>query len=508
MKNKVLQLLLLFSLFIATTTSCDNDDEKCAIEIEKESVTVDVKGGVETVKVTAKGYWEIKEIPDWITASPSAGENATDVVITVKANEETTQRTISLLFVCGNDSRILDVKQLSINESDAFIELDKDVLFMSIEGDEQKVKLTTNRPWEMKNIPDWLTIDPVSGNGSTEIIFKIKENRQPDGRNVDLVVAAENVNEKINVTQSGLKDVIRVPTLGMFRFEHIEFPATPEADNYEMKAKNLFVNPSIKDKIYLGNLVSHNAGSNIDIPEFTGYTFNPVDVSTSAAVRDVTTTFVPSQTAQTDFVRHIIDQNPSQQISFTIDKSGFEFYTYRLLHTVGMINLGIKLDELVSGYSYTQQEMTKKYGMILSFKQVLFSVDMDFPSQLILEELSESDLAKGVSYVSTVHYGRVGLLVVESDTDSRDVKTAINKVIGGESLTAAESNLIESADISHVYFTNDNEAHVKKGGLDAVNSYKEAIGNTKENVCMVGFGLNDFTDHSNNSISFSFKLPE
>ena len=60
----------------------------------------------------------------------------------------------------------------------------------------------------------------------------------------------------------------------------------------------MFINPAIQDKIYLGNLVSHNAQSNINIPEFTGYTFNPVTVSTSAAVEEVVKTYIPSQKEQ------------------------------------------------------------------------------------------------------------------------------------------------------------------------------------------------------------------
>ena len=61
--------------------------------------------------------------------------------------------------------------------------------------------------------------------------------------------------------------------------------------------------------------------------------------------------------------------------------------------------------------------MTRKYGLIYSFKRTFFTLDIDIPKKLIKEELKDADKAKGASYVSSVGYGRVGLLIVESDTD-------------------------------------------------------------------------------------------
>lgn len=505
MKNKCLQSLMLSFVFVLALTSCD-DEEKYSLEISKETITIDLKGGQEPIRVITNGYWEVKDIPDWITVNPTSGEKSTDITIIVTENKETIQKSASLLFVCGDISRNLNVKQLSITDLDPFIEIDKNILPMNIQGDEQKVKLTTNRAWKIENAPDWVSVTPTHGEESTEIVIKVKENRQPEGRNLSLEIIAENARKTLTITQPGLKDVVRGPSLPISHFKKISFSSN--FDNYDIETNSLFVNPNIKNRIYLGNLISHNAGSNVNIPEFAGYSFNPIDVYTTAAVNEVTTKFTPSQTAQADFVRDIIAQNPQQQERFSIDKSGVEFYTYRQLHTVGMVNLGVKLDELISEKSFTQQEMTKKYGIIFSFKQVLFSLGMDFPMELIKEKLSESDLSKGVSYVSTVSYGRIGLLIVESDTDSRELKIVINKVIEGTSLTAEESNLIHSADISHVYFTNDNEVIVKKGGLEAVDSYKNAILNLGDNIYMLDFTLSDFTNHSNNTIHFSFKISE
>lgn len=107
--------------------------------------------------------------------------------------------------------------------------------------------------------------------------------------------------------------------------------------------------------------------------------------------------------------------------------------------------------------------MTRKYGLIYSFKRTFFTLDIDIPKKLIKEELKDADKAKGASYVSSVGYGRVGLLIVESDTDSRDVKLAIDKVLADEPLSPEETSLLSTVDLCYVYFDEDKNVQVQKG---------------------------------------------
>lgn len=92
-----------------------------------------------------------------------------------------------------------------------------------------------------------------------------------------------------------------------------------------------------------------------------------------------------------------------------------------------------------------KKRLARKYGLIYSFKRTFFSLDINIPEKLIQEELKEADLEKGVSYVSSITYGRVGLLIVESDTDSREVKAAVNRLIENKSLSQEESELLSGS---------------------------------------------------------------
>jgi len=507
MKNRILLLSVLTIFFTMVFISCSDDDDKELLRLDKESVLIDAKGGAESVNLVANQLWEITNIPDWISVNPQAGENSTEVTISVVTeNTEAERREASLLFTSGNLSKTLKVEQEGLNDLDPLIKLSKNEIYISITGQEQKVDLKANTSWQVKNVPNWITIDPMSGDKSAEISIKVGENRNLEAREAKVDIVAGNLKETLTISQPGLMDVIWSPSLPIFSFEEIKFNGG--LTDFNIQATNIFVNPGIKDKIYLGNLVSHNPTSHTNIPEFTGYTFNPVTVSTNAPVSgEISKIYVPSWTDQDTFAKEIVAKNPQQIEGMVTDNGTIEFYNYKRLYTIGITNLGVKLDELVSGASYTEREMPNKYGLIFSFKLNLFSLTMDIPTKLIKEELKQEDKTKGVSYVSSVKYGKVGLLVVEFDSDIQATKDAILKALSDKSLTAAETNLIKSANISYVYFNNNNEARLKRGGMDAINEYKDALSDRK-NIYPVGFNMANFDDNSLQTISFSFQVAD
>ncbi len=510
MKNKIL-LPLLALLFAAMFISCDNDneieEEKENLEIDKTAITLTATGDEQKIALTANGLWEIESIPEWLVIDPAFGDKSTTVNISAKQNNGDSKRNTSLVFTRGKITRTLEVEQLSRMDGDPFIELDKDRLEISQSGKQEIVKITSNCAWQITNIPAWITVNPTEGIKSAEVVLTIKENRSPEARAFELLIKGGNdIEQKLFVYQSGLKDYIQGPTLPIFKYSRLTF--TSARDDYSIEAKSLLVNPSIKDKIYLGNLISHNAGSHLNIPVFTGYTFNPVTVSTSVSVGGTSDTFEPSWAAQDAFAQEIIKKISTQK-SVSEYNDVTEFYDYRQLRAVGIANLGVELDVLISGKSYKEQEMKRKYGMIYSFKRKVFGLDVDLPDKLIKEELKAADRAKGVSYVASVDYGNLGLLIVESDTDSRDLQAIIDKVVNtGYEPTAEEKALLDAADISYVYFNNNVEEQIKRGHLDVVKAYKKAKKEGSEYIHPLEFTLLDFDSHELSVIKFSFQVPK
>lgn len=503
MKNKYL-IFSILSLYLTTIfLSCsDLEREKKTLELDRDSILINQEGGEDYINVEANGEWRIQEVPEWLSVDPTSGEVYNSVAVTATENKESARRKASLVFTHGKISKTVEIEQLGLAEAKPFIKLSESSVMLPSAAGVKRIKLTTNRPWKISEYYyKWISVSPTSGEGSAEITIEVNENRNRDMRHVYLQINGEEMQKMLYISQYGLSDYLRIPSLPIFPFKKFSY----NQNTGRVLTNSLFINPEIKDKIYLGNLVGHNSESNIYIPEFTGYTFNPITVSTPAPIDgEVVKNFIPSSEEQDAFARQIAEQLHNQSDLNTIKDNAIEFYTHKELRTIGSVNLGVKLDEVVSGYSHAEKEMSRKYGLIYSFKHTLFTLDMDFPEKLIKEELKEADKAKGVSYVSSVDYGSVGLLVVESDTDSRDVKNAINKVLKSESLSAQENDLLLAVDICYVYFDKEKNVQTLKGYPDAVNAYRDAALKETDLVYPVEFRLSDYMDHSQTIISVSF----
>lgn len=500
--------LLLLSILLTTSLlmSCDDKEEKrFFIELDQTSLTIDLAGNSQIITLRASGEWQVTNVPEWLELVPVKEGALTEVIVKATENTGFEKREAKLLFSCGEASDILEVEQLGIADTDAFLRLNNYSLYLSVDGQEEKVQLTTNRHWEVKDVPDWLYVSPRSGTYSAEITVRVQENREPKGRGHILLFTCEGKEVELVVTQPGLGDVVWGVILPITSFNRIRYT---QGGLHEVWTNTLFINHNSRDKVYMGNLLSHNAGSHLNIPEFTGYTFNPITISTSAPVSLQPKTYIPSKTEQDAYAWQVAGLLPPKTNSFKESSGSVEFYDYRQLHTLGIMSLGMELDKVVSGAPFAEKEMQRKYGLIYSFKQTYFTLDMDVPGALIKEELSTADKAKGVSYVSSVTYGKVGVLVIESDADSRYVKPVIDKLIADESLSPQEVALLETVDATYVYYDNDKTVQVKKGGVDAIDVYKasQLMQATDNNMYPLEFRMSDFADHSASMIEFSFTV--
>lgn len=506
MKNKY--FIFSFCLMMIFLSCSKLEREKDVLELDKSSILINQEGGEDYIQVEANGEWHIQDIPEWLSLDPTSGVGISYVVLTATENNEPGRRKASLVFTHGKLNKTVEVEQLGWDEGEPFIKLSESTVNLPSVPSIKRIKLTTNRPWKLsENYYQWISVSPTSGEGSAEITISVNENRNPGSRHLYVHVIGEMMEEELYIEQLGLGDYNLIPSLPIFSYQKISY--NPQQNAGRVLTNSLFINPEIKDKIYLGNLVSHNAQSNILIPEFTGYTFNPITISTSAAISgEVMKKLIPSAVEQATFAQQVAEQLHYQGDMFVLGDNAVEFYNHKDLRAVGIVGLGVKLDEVASGFSFAEKEMPRKYGLIYSYKHTFFTLDMDLPEKLIKEELKNEDHAVGVSYVSTVSYGRVGLLIVESDTDSREVRLAINKVLNGKSLSSQENDLIAATDIYYVYFDEEKNVQTLKGNLEAVTAYRDAALKGADAIYPVEFKLSDFIDRSQSTISFLFRVGE
>lgn len=513
MKQLIIRAFVLAVFCLNLFSGCDDETGKNLLKLDKDTITLNHKDATEKITVTSGAAWQLSGKPDWISITPAASDQVSEE-ITLVADENDTfeQRTATLIFTNGHISRKLTVTQLSLQEADAFIKFSESEIKASLTHD-FKVELITNRPWKIGQIPAWINVSPRSGEKSATLSITFNENYHPDGRDAELLFTAEKAQNTLMVSQIGLKDIHSSPYIPIFRFSEMKsnFNVNSNAINScSVKNNYMFVNPAIKDKAFLGNLLNHNVGEGTDIPQFTGYTFKPITITSTIMIDgDIVKTYTPSLAEQNNFAQYIASHEPQQMEAFLADNGTTQFYTYRMLHAYGLVNFGVKLDELVTGHSYADHEMQGTYGLIFSFRHTLFSFIMDFPfGGVINEKLKDADKNKDVSYVSSMSYGKIGLLVVETAIDSRKVRAAINKYIGEQTLDAIETSLIGSSAITYVYFDINNQVKTVKGGINAVEAYRKAATTVDyENIYPLTFQLANFTTHAQNEISYSVKIP-
>lgn len=499
MKSKyfLFSILPLFLAMILSSCS-DLEREKQILELNKTSLLISQRGEGEIVELTANGEWYVKDIPEWLSLSPSYGDYDTGIILTAQENTDFVKRNATLVFVRGDKTWTLEVEQLSLKEADPFIKLDMFSLETGCPEKTKTIELTTNRPWKVDSVPDWISVTPSSGDRSAKLTLHIMENRSLDERASRIIFAGESNKKALEVVQGGLRDLAIFPDLFIFRYKEMQCPT--DLSWCKAVTDSMFINPAIREKIYIGNLVSYNPSSNTDIPEFTGYTFNPIIVTASAAVGEGTKTYIPSLQDQDAFAQHIRENMSEEDFTFLTNKYPTSYYTHNQLHAIGMVNLGIPLDKIM----FDQTERTKGYGLVYSFKETCFTLKMDVPRQLIKEDLKASDKGKEIAYVSSVSYGRIGLLIVESETDSREVKVAIGKLIDEQPLSQAETLLLSSVDACYVYFDKDKNVQAKKGNMEAITAYLEACDEKNAPIYPLEFRWSKYADHSPVPVSFTY----
>ncbi|MBF0760191.1 hypothetical protein IR148_03930 [Dysgonomonas mossii] len=512
MKNII---LLLSVLFMFSFVACDdkNDDGDFYIKFDKKEVKLNaIEGTSEIIEISSSSTWSLDtELPDWIGISDFVGdESPMSITITANRNDNMEKREATLIFHNSDDiKQSIKIIQLGLADSDPFIELSEKSMDLAIDGAAKSIDLTTNVSWEITSVPTWLVISSKSGDKSTRITIGAEENDQIKAREATLTFSSKDgkVKGQLSIYQTGREDIIQSPFLPIF---HYSVFSNTNNGHYNVTTENLFVNATLRDKIYLGNLMENKTEIYPSFPIPTGYTFNPISAITTQVVNPTSRTFVPSFQEQEAFGQEATANPPRENASLTHDYFNPTSYpTHRVLYSIGWANMGIALDKIVSGVSYKEQEMTKKNGMIFSFKHTLFTFVMDYPQKLIKEELRDADKGKNLSYINYMEYGKVGLLIVESDAKYDRMRDAVRSVLIGEenSIHQAEFDaLIEAADISYVYFNNKNEVQLNKNKKDAIKAYKTALSNKKdkENIYPIGFTLQNFGNHTADKIIYSF----
>ena len=164
----------------------------------------DFGGQQQTITIESNVNWSASsDAQGWLTVSPSSGSagNRTVTVTATTGNTSTTQRTATITVTGGSTTRTVSVKQAGVAP---ILSLSTSSLSFTNVGEQQSFTVTSNTNWSIvSNVPNWLTISPLSGSNTGTVRVTASANTSANERTAAIDVNAEGIVQSLIVTQAG-----------------------------------------------------------------------------------------------------------------------------------------------------------------------------------------------------------------------------------------------------------------------------------------------------------------
>ena len=195
--------------------------------------------------------WEVQSTPSWVSAdSPTGSAGATPLVITVTANTgEARTGNIVLKSKVGAATYTIPITQqkASISLSPSSVQVGN-----AIQDGYRITGVTCNTAWEIvpRDIPSWLTINPITGNAGTRDIFANIQANTGAKRTANITFGSKvntSVTAILSVYQAGATGNISVDT-PTFNVDYITLPVTvnvTSSGNWSAQEHDPWITPSV-----------------------------------------------------------------------------------------------------------------------------------------------------------------------------------------------------------------------------------------------------------------------
>ncbi|UCJ07259.1 thiol-activated cytolysin family protein [Chitinophaga pendula] len=256
--------------------------------------------------------------------------------------------------------------------------------------------------------------------------------------------------------------------------------------SWQFEANEHVVYSDYEDQIYPGALIKGNSVANFAFNPVIGYTPKPIKVSVSLpapASKVAATINAPSYTSMVQTVNNVLLNSALSgggASKFNFNTKEFTYYDELKEFFASSVNTNAIFFNTSSSGTTNIRKISKRTGLMAKFIQKNFTIDMDIPKAGELIDLNVDQQILGnyaPVYVSSVTYGRLGIITVESDADFEQLNQAFKKafgilgiVNGTNTLTQDEINLINAADIK-VYLVGGDGAKA----VQTINGYQNFL---------------------------------
>ncbi|HVI48588.1 MAG TPA: thiol-activated cytolysin family protein [Chitinophaga sp.] len=250
------------------------------------------------------------------------------------------------------------------------------------------------------------------------------------------------------------------------------FGRTLYAETTEMA---MFQNTAMDRLIFAGALLQGNSLADLDLKPIADYQgkVKPITVSVSLSARRVSGTINnPSLSATRTFISDILSQNNigTQTAGYSFSMERFTAYDELKLAFGSNVKTGALFFKKESTSTETRTKIAKRSGLYVKFVQKNFTLDLDLPDKgnLMQDTVNLQGLSKYFPvYVSSITYGRMGILAIESDSSYEATYEAYNTafkalfVSGTNTLTTEQKRIIDQADMRIYLVGTDGDGSVQ-----------------------------------------------
>lgn len=376
-------------------------------------------------------------------------------------------------------------------------------------GIRKRIPVASNCDWHPGTVPEWCIVEKTTSEGKEYLDLEIRPNpgETPRETTIPLLYGRNIATASLSVSQSGKEhtDPLKWERFSINKLSNAEYELSDDqiTRKYRITGTVAFVAPTFMKQVYPGHLINRKT-DNYRLTAYDQYTYNPITVTITSLAIKSSEFSKPSFEATNELVQQAISNLSDRSVDFSAD-APVQYNSYRHLHLLGMGNLGISLNQLITGRPYTDKEMARKTGIIYNYSHALFNVSMDYPEKLVEETIGKEELPDLV-YINSVIYGKTSLLLVESDDDFTTVKVLISKIANNENLSDNEVKIKDKLDIWYIYFDTYG-THTIRGGSSLIGRCIEEMQSLKTGIIPLNFTVNNLEDNSVGEMEIDLELP-
>lgn len=172
------------------------------ITMETSTLQFENTAGAYELTLSSEAAWTASTSQDWLEVAPSSG-NAGQSKITVSAlpNASVSDRSGYVYLYIGTKK----VVEIPVTQRGLFLAFGLPSLSLGADGETGTIPVISNTTWTISSYPEWLTISPLSGNGSQDITVKAEDNPNVTERSGVIRATQDGLNlpAQLTVRQAG-----------------------------------------------------------------------------------------------------------------------------------------------------------------------------------------------------------------------------------------------------------------------------------------------------------------